>query len=136
MFKDAKKGDKAYSYIRGWGKIVDIKSGSLPICVEFEDNKIEYFTVEGKKSIKDKHPTLFWGEVVFKAPKKPLPDLEVDTKVIVWHTSGTRYKMYFKKFDSRGNIVCFADGATSWSHSRTNTWGNWELAEDSSDEER
>ena len=130
MFKNARVGDKVWSFVDGWGRIIEIKSGSFPINVEFEDNGKEDFSIEGKKLHEEKYPTLFWDEIVFEVPKKQLPDLKVDTQVIVWHTGGTKYRMHFKEFDDGGNIICFADGATFWSARRvTDAWGNWELAD-------
>jgi len=69
-------------------------------------------------------------------PKKPLPNLEVNTRVFVWDhnnketISSMKFKRYFSHFASEGNIHCFASGATSWSSGgKTTQWEHWELAE-------
>ena len=135
MFEDAKIGDKVYSLTQGWGEVIEYETDGeeYPLIVEFEyKGIIERFTIDGRIYNKDKYPALFWNEIAFVVPDKPLPDLEVDTKVIVWNIEGyEKRKRYFKKFDENGKIVCFNDGTTSWSNAnnKENSWNYWELAE-------
>lgn len=78
------------------------------------------------------NPTLFWDEVKFSIPKKPLPNLKIDTKVIVWNDEeSVKYKAYLKSVNNDGKIVCFANGTTSFSSSgEVSEWDNYELVED------
>lgn len=130
MFKDAKVGDRVWSQTQGWGKIVEFKtSGAYPIIVIF-DNEINIsYTLEGKISLHDLHPSLFWGEIKFDIPPKPVPNLPLDTKVLVWRYPGDyKHKRYFSHSED-GVVYCFANGGTSWSTGETTPWDNWELAE-------
>ena len=77
---------------------------------------------------------LYWNE--FEIPKeafiKPLPQLAVDTKVIVWDDNGNSHKQHFKEFKN-GKIVCFILGRTSFTahdDSDETLWNNWELYEE------
>ena len=130
MFEDARIGDGVYSLQNGWGIIMRIDEGAYPIVVQFEEDRTS-FTIEGKLYPEDKYPILFWDEIKFNIPKKPLPDLKVDTEVIVWDIKDFMYKRYFKEFNNDGKIVCFSDGSTSWSSDgNTETWRHWELYND------
>jgi hypothetical protein len=96
-----------------------------------EDRKWHMFTADGKFSAKVCQ-TLFWDEIPIVAPTKPLPKLEVDTKVLVWNIEGkAKQKRYFSHFDENGIIYCFADGRTRWSKydELPVEWENWELAD-------
>ena len=132
MFKDAKVGDKVWSFTDGWGEVTRIYDEDIyQIYVEFGRNRVA-FAVDGKSVECHLYQTLFWDEVKFDIPKKPLPDLAIDTKVIVWVMEGyEKRKRYFKKFDKNGKIVCFSDGTTSWSSPKNKevSWSYWELAE-------
>jgi hypothetical protein len=85
-----------------------------------------------KTLIEHKFPNIFWNE--FEIPKeafmKPVPDLEVDTKVLVWDNGKTvKERRYFSHFDKNGNIYCFNNGVTGWiaKNATTIRWDNWEL---------
>lgn len=142
-FNGIKIGDRVWSIRYGWGTVVELKLNTLyQICVRF-DNKDGYvrfdkkdgitsFTLDGKYALEDNMPTLFWDEIKFELPQKPLPKLEVDTKVIVWSscTPSCKEKRYFSHFHQNGRIGVFSCGATSWSSSPNDAsfWDNWELA--------
>jgi len=129
MFKDAKIGDKLYSVEDGWGVVEAINTDrDHPLTIQF-DGCMKSFTLNGKRYIDSKNPTLFWDKIEFEVPKRPLPDLKVDTKVIVWKSGEPKKRRHFKKFNEDGDIICFAHGATSWTMSGTFTWKYWELAE-------
>ena len=145
MFRDAKIGDRVFDYtLQKWGTIVDFHPKAyFAILVEFgETEGLESYTIEGKNKI-DSAQTLFWDKPLVIAPSKPLPDLKVDTKVLVWNednpftTSPTKYKRYFSHFDEDGNMRCFMGGSTSWSkdntinHKEDNTtvWKHWEVVD-------
>lgn len=133
MFENAKVGDRVWSIQQGWGTIVNTTFTELyPILVNFGYKTSMSYTNEGKVRYNDISPSLFWNE--FKVPeeayKKPLPKLEVDTKVLVWDSEGgPKKRRYFSHFDSNGKIRCFMNGATSWSanHDSCTVWKNWEL---------
>lgn len=128
-FEIAKVGDRVWSLDdRKWHTIKDMYVGcSYPIRI---DNGYT-FTIDGKRT-HDGHKTLFWDEIPIIAPTKPLPKLEVDTKVLVWNNEcETEQKRHFSYFDENEMICCFADGGTSWSsEGETMQWSYWELADD------
>lgn len=131
MFKNAKAGDKAWSIQAGWGTICYISKGR-PYPIEFKsdvNNKEYFFTYNGMYKEIDTNPTLFWNE--FKIPKeafiKPLPDLKIDTKVIVWNEENKKFKRHFSHFKD-GIIYCFNDGRSLWNAiDNSEYWNNWEL---------
>ena len=132
MFKDAKMGDKLYSVEDGWGILEEIADRYHPLIIQFDSCR-KNFTFNGRRYIDSKNPTLFWDEIKFKIPKKPLPNLKVDAKVIVWNSVEyvLKEKRHFKEFNNKGKIVCFTNGATSWSDGwAEDEWEYWELAED------
>ena len=64
-----------------------------------------------------------------KIQKKPLPDLEVGTAVLVWEDDDSpKRRRRFKKFTKKGKIVCFKGGYAGL-HNRVSKWKHWELAE-------
>ena len=127
-FETAQVGDKVYHYRYGWSTITNIKKESnYPIITDYDFS----FTYEGFLDKSDKNRTLFWDEVVITPPEKPLPKLEVDTKVLVWDDGETmKQKRYFSYFDSNSNIFVFVQGGTSWTSTQTAKYSNWELAKD------
>ena len=129
MLGDVKINDKLYSAEEGWGRVLDIVPGDYPIVMQFE-GEIVTFTLDGKRLKSNRYPTLLWDKVEFEMPKKPLPNLKIDAKVLVWNIGGLRkYKRHFKEFDGDGKIVCFAGNGTSWTTcGETNKWTYWEVA--------
>ena len=139
MFKNAKIGDKVFDYLtQEWGIVTDISNNhTYSLVVQFGDDKNQEtsYTSSGKTLENFKVPTLFWDKVKFiEPPKKPLPKLEVDTKVLVWGGDAMdKHNRYFSHFDSDGNIKCFSDGTTSWTvvdSTDVIVWDHWELADD------
>ena len=131
-FETAKVGDRVWALSFGWGTVVDInKYRSLyPIQVSFGLTTYTY-TTDGKSFIDHISQALFWDEVIITPPEKPLPKLEVDTKVLVWDSdSHIKHKRYFSHFDSNSTIHVFNNGTTSWSYNITVEYRNWELAKD------
>ena len=134
MFKNAQIGDRVFDYtLQEWGEIVSITNlRPYTVLVRFEYGTMGSYTIQGIKNSIDKLPTLFWDEVKpIIPPEKPLPDLDVDTPVLVWGSNTDyKYKRYFSHFDLKGSIHCFKSGTTSWSaDGRTTEWKHWELAE-------
>ena len=127
-FEDAKVGDRVYHYKYGWSTITNIKKESYyPIIIDYDFS----FTYEGFADKSDKNRTLFWDEVTITPPEKPLPKLEVDTKVLVWEHGSYKIKAHFSHFDSDNKICVFSLGKTSWTKdNNTQAWTFWELAKD------
>ena len=130
-FSDAKEGDRVWSLTEGWGTIIDhfLSRTEYPLTVEFENGELKTYTLWGRFRVKDLNPTLFWDEVKFEVPEKPLPKLEVDTKVLVWCKGDElKLKRHFSHFKN-GDCHTFDGGRTSWTGGSTSAWDNWELAE-------
>lgn len=124
-FEDAKVGDKVWCAYYGWQIITNInKDAKYPLVIK------EYitYTYDGRMNT-DHNRTLFWDEVVITPPEKPLPKLEVDTKVLVWKHGSYKTKAHFSHFDSDNKICVFSSGRTSWTKdNNTQAWNFWELA--------
>ena len=138
MFKDAKVGDRVWSVEEGFGTVEAITGGDYPLIVQFKFQRIG-FTIDGKRWRLSQNPTLFWDKIKFEVPKKPLPNLEVDTPVLVWDKEGDKKrKRHFAEFDKNDRIICFVNGETSWSSSNgdVSSWNYWELAEDNTKDEK
>lgn len=72
MFRDAKVGDRAWSFEYGWGTITHVFYGKeYPIIFKSDTNRICNFRFDGKKDINDINPSLFWNEIKFEIPEKP-----------------------------------------------------------------
>jgi hypothetical protein len=73
-FENAQVGDKVYSHTFGWGEIEYIEWETFfPIEVHFYDSGVsESFTFEGYCYDGLPVQSLFWDEVVIKAPTKPV----------------------------------------------------------------
>lgn len=131
-FETARIGDKVWSLWSGWGEVIEIeRSESYPIYVSFPNGEYESFTLDGLFSEDDIQQTLFWDEVKIVAPQKPLPDLEVDAKVLVWTDPLKKHRRHFSHFNG-DRINTFDSGATSFSKLHRNSitsWPYWELAE-------
>jgi len=129
MFKQAKIEDRVYSLTRGWGTISYIhRSGPYSIKVIFDSNITEVYTDTGYSNLADIVPSLFWDEVKFDIPKKPLPELEVDTKLTIWtHDKSHPKRRHFSHFDSQDRCCCFEAGQTSFTTKSTVACDNWEL---------
>ena len=133
-FETAIVGDEVFDIKHGWGLVSKIYPKNMrPLTVQFSKYDRSYM-FSGKYSETDKNQVLFWDEVSITPPEKPLPKLEVDTKVLVWDTSHTeKTKAYFSHFDKHGKAVTFGYGKTSWSRNNDETlftWQHWELAKD------
>ena len=130
-FEDAKVGDKVWRLDYGKWVTIDnvVKADIYPIKI-----RTDHFTMDGAQQGGGDWRVLFWDEVIITPPSKPLPKLEVDTKVLVWDTSHTeKTKAYFSHFDKHGKAVTFRYGKTSWSRNNDETlftWQHWELAKD------
>lgn len=126
---EIKVGDKVFDSIYGWSEVVKLYNGEPYIIA----TNIGIYTNDGKLHSANIFPRLFWNE--FEIPKeafiKPLPKLEVDTKVLVWNEDGdVIQRRHFSHFNSNGKICCFIEGTTSFTSKAFNScWDNWELYE-------
>ena len=131
MFADIKVGDKVWDIRQGWGAVITLmQCHTYPIEVRFE-NGYDTYTRDGYCSLEDVNPSLFWDEIKLVAPQKPVPLLEVDTKVVVWLSkNGMKIYRHFSHFDEYGFLYVFTDGRTSFtSDGNTVLYENWELAQ-------
>lgn len=131
-FELACVGDKVwFIHTREWGTVAEVYP-ELPytLKVHFDGGGIVSFTLDGKEYTGQRFQSLFWDEIPIIAPSKPLPKLEVDTKVLVWGTDKRNAeKRYFSHFDADGKIYVFAGGSTSWTNNgSTMSYSRWELA--------
>ena len=132
MFADVQVGDDVWDSRMGWGVVDEvICSSDYPIIVDFV-HECESYTLDGYYFVDDVNPSLFWDEIELKAPPKPLPKLEVDTKVIVWSSAGVKTHRYFSHFDKDGVLHTFTDGKTSFTSigdTDTEAWDYWVTAD-------
>jgi hypothetical protein len=123
-------GDRVWDFLDGWTEVTYIVDNSL---YAIHTTRRSY-TSDGKFQNGYLATTLFWNE--FEVPKiafKPLSNLAVDTKVLVWNNGATvKERRYFSYFDNNGTICCFVDGANSWANVTTISWSHWELYEEES----
>lgn len=131
-FEAAQVGDRVWSIERGWGVIQSLGGGeTYPIIVEFQNERSLSYTLGGKRLITHDRQTIFWDEIEIEAPQKPLPNLEVDAKVLVWNDPSDKHNRHFSHFGV-GCIWTFKYGCTSFTSehiSATTAWSYWELAE-------
>ena len=129
-FEDAKVDDRVFDIKHGWGLISKVFPKNMrPITVQFSKYDRSYM-FNGKYSETDRNQVLFWDEVIITPPSKPLPKLEVDTKVLVWDEGRDTEKRHFSHFSDSGRIHVFIKGTTSWTCKKTVSYPCWELAGD------
>ena len=129
-FENARIGDRVWCMRRGWGTVRKIDGDSLyPLKITYQHAAIGSYTLDGLAHVEDITQTLFWDEVVFKAPSEPVRDLPVDTEVLVWMHPSEKHRRYFSHFNSSRKIHCFVNGKTSWTTKQTSDWLYWELRE-------
>ena len=141
MFTNAEVGDKVWDMKYKHGVIISTNcTKETPLWVKFDSGDDKHYTIDGllvyNSWYSNNIQTLFWQE--FKIPKeafvKPMPQLEVDTKVLVWDMDKYKFKRYFSHFDEFGRIWVFDLGSTSWSGKKTSPWTNWELYKEEKEE--
>ena len=135
-FETAKVEDRVFDIKHGWGFISKIYPKNMrPVTVQFSKYDRSYM-FSGKYSETDKNQVLFWDEVKIIPPEKPLPKLEVDTKVLVCDDKeGIKLPRHFSHFEKDGKMATFTEGRTSWSKANVVAccyivWNYWELAEE------
>ncbi len=119
IFKDYKVGDKVWNITRGWETIIEIDkkhNDEYPI-----ETNCGSYREDGREYKNDLIPTIY---------PKPVPELEIDTKVLVWYNDErTKTKRHFAKFDSNGKIMTYPEGCSSFTrilHLPLETWDNYE----------
>ena len=133
-FETASIGDRVWCVSLGWGTISDIlhHGDNYPIAVEFDSGHAETYTKRGREYSDASNQILFWGELKFEAPTKPLPKLNKDDCVEVWNANTNdptiTYKRHFSHFED-GSIFCFGDGGTSWTSNQIVGWNRWRKPE-------
>mgnify|MGYP000499899890 CR=1 FL=1 len=132
-FESAGVGDRVWSFAHGWGTIEEIRDKfEYRILVTFDDSGIISFTVDGKQFTSCAQ-ILFWDEIKFVAPKKPIYIPKEDTLVRVkdYPEKEWTYR-YSAGYDEDGYLACFSDGATSrtagWQ--TTTLWKIWEIVDE------
>ena len=72
-FKNVKPSDRVWDFRKGWGTVVgNLIDYEYPIEVSFDNESNDTYTLEGKSFRLDMNPTLFWDEVKFVIPQKPI----------------------------------------------------------------
>lgn len=131
MFRDVKISERLYSFEYGWGVVISINKGKFPLQLQFDHSIVSFaYTFDGKGTRMAKNQTLFWDEVKFDIPKKPMPDIDIDTRVLVWDEGDEgKKRMHFKGFTETGRVKCFSGGNTSWTSwdDEGVEWDYWEL---------
>ena len=130
MFKNAKIGDRVFSCRQGWGTIVQIdptcECGLVYKYAPDEGYCAFWFTVSGRIEEEDLFPSVLWGEPKFEMPKRPLPELEVDAKVLVRMSEKNPWvRRYFHSFDEEGNLCTWIGGATEYSAQNSDSFTSW-----------
>jgi len=133
-----KVDDRVFSYtLQEWGT-VEMRvatSSNTTITVYFDSLKRKrIYEEDGRLFPVDKAPDLFYDEVEITPTPRPLPDLKVNTEVIVWDDDipEERFRRHFAGWKNR-RMLCFSSGFTSWTISRKNlctAWENWEIIKD------
>lgn len=130
MFRNAKVGDRVFDYTsQSWGTIYNISETKLNGLDVKLDSKITLsYAMNGKISVYDNVPVLFWDEVKpIIPPKKPLPKIKLDTRVLVWDDDNEeKHARYFSHFNKNGYIVTFPNGQTSWTYNLLEMKECWE----------
>ena len=133
-FSNAKVGDKVFDILFGYGIIKSNDEwSSYPIQVQFDDY-FETYLIDGRTREESIFPSLYYNKFEIKIPeeayKQPLPDIAVDTPMIVWNDDAIKEKRYFKSFSKDGRVKCFINGQTSFSSNGSAlAWSNYEIVE-------
>ena len=140
MFSKAKVGDVIYSMRNGEVRIVEINNShaTYPIRVEYGSYlapDTRWITLDGKEHSSDSMATYYWAKPEVTAPSKPLPDLAIDTPILVRNRSyGSWCRRHFAGFLENGIVTAWPDGMTSFStqdvRGASVGWEEWILPED------
>ena len=136
MFSKAKVGDRVFSIRFGWGTIVELDPtcvrGLVYCCVPDLRSRELWFNVNGKEDGGDLFPSVFWGEPKFEMPKRPLPELKVDTPILVRDEDWEDWRpAHFARFSPEG-VATWMGGKTSYTtlDGAEMFWKQWKLPEE------
>ena len=119
--KNVKVGDKLWSSMYGWGRVIDLVKGEYPIVMDSSGA----YTFKGYFHVDDEYPSLFFEEVPI--PLTAMHRLGVDDKVLVRDNEEYNWtKAHFAKF-SEGRILTWGISGTSWSGKAHLSWNYWKL---------
>ena len=128
-FETAKVGDRVWDIVRGWGTIKSTSFANakgFPILVKLDNNPTDAsYNLQGIYYIGHLKPSLYWDEIKFEAPKKPVvvpvKDTLVDCDGYLRYSAGT--------VNDHGDLWCYPDGRTSATREGRNLtcWSNWEV---------
>lgn len=141
MFSKARVGDEIFSMRDGVVRIVEIDNSptTYPIRVEYGyclTPGTRWITVDGKQHADDAMATYYWSKPEVTPPSKPLPDLAIDTPILVRnHGDGSWYRRHFAGFIENGMVKAWPDGMTSFStkeagNTSSVVWEEWMLPKD------
>lgn len=140
-FETAKVGDRVFSLVAGWTEISKLEVGkAYPITVKKVGDQFPcetQFLLNGK--LRDSgEQILFWDEIKFDVPKKPVEvpakDVLVLVKTCCNSTPLPRYSTGVLK--SNRELLCYEAGCTSKTHGssfsnggKITSWPMWAVAE-------
>ncbi len=71
----------------------------------------------------------FWDRYVELKKAFDLPDLEMNTEVLVRHSNDEDVRMrHFEGWQEDGKMLCFDDGRTSFTNCGTSSWAYWKVS--------
>ena len=133
-------GDEVYSLTYREGTVANYHTDSddpYIIRVQFNSGVTETYTKQGKLFGDDDISDLYHGVPVICGPPEPKrrPNLKMDDKVLVRRNGEPRwYAAHFKKWKDNGQIVCWAQGVTSFTaacqFASESVWQEYKLPED------
>ena len=125
-FTKLPEGTRVWSLIKNECGFIEEnkKNNNYPVKVIFDDGKTTTYTADGREYTYDKNASIFLQK--FKIPEQafemPLPELAVDSKILVSvDPENICLKRYFSHWKD-GKPFCFEDGGTSWSSDRVYAW--------------
>ena len=110
MFRNAKVGDRVWSFTHHWGTIIET-DGSLdktidyPLLVKFDNDIVSRYTIDGKYNKDDTYPTLFWDEIKFEVPEIPF-SLEDELRKLEVVEFKNEYNNYFIYWSNNFQEIC------------------------------
>jgi len=76
MFRDVKVGDRVWDVQHGWGVVEEVGTDYFEVLfVEpaLDGDRVDgAYLLDGRPHARVRNPTLFWDEIVIKAPEKPV----------------------------------------------------------------
>lgn len=109
MFRDAKVGDRVWSFKYGWGVVKKIHTASreYPLEIEFKNEISISYSLVGKYNFSNLLPDLYWDEIKFEIPKKPAEK----KKYYLWAVSVYSFEVEYILKEFLDDNGCFTDGA-------------------------